>query len=173
MPKVVDVPIMWQRGGGVTCTFPITPASAEDDGDECLVVFSSRCIDAWWKNGYSPPAGGTGADGKPFNPANNPPVWRMANLSDGFAFFGPLSQPNALDPAPSTDSWQLRTDDGDQFVDFNPTTGALSAVTTAVNLTSDGGISGGWTVGNGASGTFTTPTGQTVTVQDGIVTNIF
>jgi hypothetical protein len=27
--------------------------------------------------------------------------------------------------------------------------------------------------GNGASGTFTTPTGQTVTVQDGIVTNIF
>lgn len=27
-------------------------------------------------------------------------------------------------------------------------------------------------VGNGASGTFTTPTGQTVTVQDGIVTNI-
>lgn len=29
------------------------------------------------------------------------------------------------------------------------------------------------TVGNGASGTFTTPTGQTVTVQDGIVTNIF
>lgn len=29
------------------------------------------------------------------------------------------------------------------------------------------------TVGNGASGTFTTPQGQTVTVQDGIVTNIF
>ncbi len=27
--------------------------------------------------------------------------------------------------------------------------------------------------GNGASGTFTTPTGQTVTVQDGIVTNIY
>lgn len=28
-------------------------------------------------------------------------------------------------------------------------------------------------VGNGASGSFTTPTGQTVTVRDGIVTNIF
>ena len=27
--------------------------------------------------------------------------------------------------------------------------------------------------GNGASGAFTTPAGQTVTVQDGIITNIF
>ncbi len=27
--------------------------------------------------------------------------------------------------------------------------------------------------GNGASGSFTTPTGQTVTVQDGIITNIY
>jgi hypothetical protein len=32
---------------------------------------------------------------------------------------------------------------------------------------------GDFAVATGASGTFTTPTGQTVTVQDGIVTNIF
>ena len=42
-----------------------------------------------------------------------------------------------------------------------------------VTIEGDGGVTGGWTVGAGASGTFTTPTGLTVTVQDGIVTNIF
>lgn len=33
--------------------------------------------------------------------------------------------------------------------------------------------SGNFAVGTGATGSFTTPTGQTVTVQDGIITNIF
>jgi hypothetical protein len=50
-----------------------------------------------------------------------------------------------------------------------------SASQTAATLT-PGGVAitgGGLTVSTGASGTFTTPTGQTVTVQDGIVTNIF
>lgn len=51
--------------------------------------------------------------------------------------------------------------------------GAIEMAATMVNITSDVSISGGLTVGGGASGTFTTPTGQTVTVQDGIVTNIF
>lgn len=50
-----------------------------------------------------------------------------------------------------------------------------SASQTASTLT-PGGVAitgGGLTVSAAASGTFTTPTGQTVTVQDGIVTNIF
>ena len=34
-------------------------------------------------------------------------------------------------------------------------------------------VSGNLSAGNGVTGMFTTPTGQTVTVQDGIVTNIF
>jgi hypothetical protein len=45
--------------------------------------------------------------------------------------------------------------------------------TTTETLNGDESITGGLTVGGGASGTFTTPTGLTVTVQDGIVTNIF
>lgn len=50
-----------------------------------------------------------------------------------------------------------------------------SASQTASTLT-PGGVAitgGGLTVSTGASGTFTTPTGVTVTVQDGLVTNIF
>lgn len=42
-----------------------------------------------------------------------------------------------------------------------------------VTIEGDGGVTGGWTIGAGASGTFTTPSGLTVTVQDGVVTNIF
>jgi hypothetical protein len=46
-------------------------------------------------------------------------------------------------------------------------------LTTTQTITGDERITGGLTVGAGASGTFTTPSGLTVTVQDGIVTNIF
>ena len=44
-PILVDLPVIFPRGGGVTLTFPIK------EGDECLVVFSSRSIDFWWQNG--------------------------------------------------------------------------------------------------------------------------
>jgi hypothetical protein len=44
-----------------------------------------------------------------------------------------------------------------------------SVAVTAPALSTTGNV----VVGTGASGTFTTPTGQTVTVQDGIVTNIY
>lgn len=46
-------------------------------------------------------------------------------------------------------------------------------LTTTQTITGDERITGGLSVGAGASGTFTTPSGLTVTVQDGIVTNIF
>jgi hypothetical protein len=45
LPLLVDCPVMFPGGGGCTLTFPVTA------GDECLVVFASRCIDAWWQNG--------------------------------------------------------------------------------------------------------------------------
>ena len=63
MPKVVDCPVMWQGGGGATLTFPIAK------GDECLLVFSSRCIDNWWQKGGQQEAA----------------ILRMHSLSDGFA----------------------------------------------------------------------------------------
>src|SRR5690348_3603604 len=45
MPKLLDCPVLWQGGGGVTFTFPIAA------GDECLIVVASRCIDDWWTQG--------------------------------------------------------------------------------------------------------------------------
>lgn len=39
-PLLVDVPVVFPRGGGCTLTFPVKA------GDECLVIFADRCIDS-------------------------------------------------------------------------------------------------------------------------------
>jgi hypothetical protein len=106
MPLLLDCPVLWQGGGGVTLTFPIKK------GDECLVVIASRCIDAWWSQGG----------------VQDPPDTRMHNLSDGFALVGVRSVPRAF--AVNTDAAQLRSDDGNAFVEINPTTHRIKAQTT-------------------------------------------
>lgn len=97
MPLLVDVPVIFPSGGGFTLTFPVA------QGDECLVVFADRCIDAWWQSG---------GIGEPLEP-------RMHNLSDGFALVGPFSQPEVL-PDVSAEDVQLRTDDGKASVTIKP-----------------------------------------------------
>lgn len=109
MPKLLDCPVLWQGGGGATLTFPIAA------GDECLVIFSARCIDGWWAQGGIKDAPGI----------------RMHNLSDGFALVGVRSLPRAF--APSTTEAVLRSDDGSTFVRLNPD-GQL------VQITAPGGI---------------------------------
>lgn len=105
MPLLLDCPVMFPGGGGVTLTFPIKP------GDEALVVFASRCIDAWWQLG--------GVRGQA--------EFRMHDLSDGFAFVGVRSQPRAFDV--STNAAQLRTDDGTAFISLNPDSKNIEALT--------------------------------------------
>ncbi|WP_416778211.1 Gp138 family membrane-puncturing spike protein [Xenorhabdus budapestensis] len=97
LPLLVDIPVIFPRGGGVTLTFPVQP------GDECLVVFADRCIDYWWQNG--------GVQ-EPVDP-------RQHHLSDGFAIVGPQSQARKIGGI-STQNAQLRTDDGAAFIELNP-----------------------------------------------------
>lgn len=104
-PLLVDVPVFFPRGGGCTLTFPV----AEDD--ECLVVFSHRCIDGWWQSGGVQP---------PMEP-------RVHDLSDGFAFVGFFSQATKIDGI-STSSAQLRSNDGSTYIDLNPTTQKVKIV---------------------------------------------
>ncbi|EHF8259118.1 hypothetical protein B8Z58_005064, partial [Enterobacter roggenkampii] len=73
-PLLVDVPVIFPRGGGCTLTFPVKA------GDECLVIFSDRCIDFWWQNGGIQ---------EPADP-------RMHDLSDAFAIVGPQSQAHKI-----------------------------------------------------------------------------
>lgn len=97
LPLLVDVPVVFPRGGGFTLTFPVAA------GDECLVVFAARCIDSWWQSG------GIG----------EPLETRQHDLSDGFALVGPFSQAQALDGVNAEDV-QLRHDDGQAFVAIKP-----------------------------------------------------
>lgn len=105
LPILQDVPICFPCGGagqnstnkGVSITFPV------QQGDECLVVFASRCFDAWWQNGGVQP----------------PLEARMHDLSDGFAILGFRSQPRKLTNV-DTSKFQIRSDDDQAIFEIDP-----------------------------------------------------
>ncbi|EPG8229692.1 Gp138 family membrane-puncturing spike protein [Klebsiella pneumoniae] len=94
IPLLVDVPVVFPRGGGCTLTFPVKA------GDECLVIFADRCIDFWWQSGG----------------VQEPVDERMHDLSDAFCIVGPQSQAKKIGGI-STTAAQLRTDDGSAFIE--------------------------------------------------------
>ena len=126
LPPLPDVPVCFPHGGGFSLTFPIQL------GDECLIIFASRCIDGWWA--YS----GIQQQVEP----------RMHDLSDGFAIMGPRSKPKAISQSGLSDSAvQLRKDDGSSYIQID-TSGDITIVaplmnvniTGAANITSEAGI---------------------------------
>jgi hypothetical protein len=118
MPVLLDCPVCFPGGGGVTMTFPIKP------GDECLVVFASRCIDSWWQLG--------GVQGQA--------EIRMHDLSDGFVLPGVRSQPRKFNV--STSAAQIRTDDGSAYVEINTTSKVITINTPAsINVNAGGNAS--------------------------------
>lgn len=61
------------------------------EGDECLMIFGDRCIDAWWQSGD----------------VQSQIDKRHHNLSDGFAILGTWSQPHKIENY-SVNAIQLR-----------------------------------------------------------------
>lgn len=97
LPMLVDVPIVWPRAGGYALTFPVKV------GDEVLVVFGDRCMDAWWQSG------GIGVALEP----------RMHDLSDAFAILAPASQPKAQTLVNvSSTSVQIRNEAGTAYIEI-------------------------------------------------------
>ena len=90
------MPVYFPSGGNCTLTFPVKP------GDECLVVFASRCIDAWWQSGG----------------VQDQAEMRMHDLSDGFVFVG-CARSRVL-PSVNTGATELRSDDGSTFLRLDP-----------------------------------------------------
>lgn len=86
LPLLLDVPIYMPRAGDCILTMPIK------QGDECLVIFSDMCIDAWWTYGG----------------IQNQIEKRRHDLSDAIALTGIWSQPNRINGY-STDATELRT----------------------------------------------------------------
>ncbi|QCA04112.1 Gp138 family membrane-puncturing spike protein [Pantoea vagans] len=118
LPLLVDVPVIFPRGGGCTITFPIAA------GDECLVIFSDRCIDFWWQNG------GVQETVDP----------RMHDLSDAFAIVGPQSQAKKISDITTT-SVQIRTDDGASFIELKQD-GNVNITTALLTVNGDVKVNG-------------------------------
>lgn len=107
---LVDVPVCFPGGGGCTLTFPLA------DGDECLLIFAARGIDAWVEYGGTQESMPT----------------RRHSMSDAFALVGVRSKARKL-PQPAADTTQLRSDDGTTWVEIDPS-GQL------VNIKAPGGM---------------------------------
>lgn len=148
LPMLVDVPVIFPRGGGCTMTFPVKP------GDECLLVFSDRCIDFWWQNG--------GVQ-EPVDP-------RQHDLSDAFAIIGPQSQAKKISGI-STSAAQFRSDDGSTYFEINPTTkkiklvapGGFDVVAPESNFSAKVTIAGLLTWAGGMVGSITSGTAAKIT----------
>lgn len=118
LPLLIHVPVVFPNAGGCHITFPVKK------GDEVLVVFASRCIDAWWQSGGD---------------ENQQVEFRMHDLSDGFALPGPRSQPRVIS-AISTTEMQIRSDDGQAIIAIDPATHDVKVTTSSkliINTTSD------------------------------------
>lgn len=103
LPLLVDVPVVFPRGGGCTLTFPVKA------GDECLVIFADRCIDFWWQSGG----------------IQEPVDDRMHDLSDAFCIVGPQSQAKKISGI-STSAVELRSYDGGTKLSLNPSSGEIN-----------------------------------------------
>lgn len=150
LPLLVDVPVVFPRGGGCTLTFPVK------EGDECLVIFADRCIDFWWQSGG----------------IQEPVDERMHDLSDAFCIVGPQSQAKKIGGI-STTGAQLRTDDGSAFIevaaggDITATT-AGSATINAPEIVLNGNvtINGNLSQGMGERGGTATMHGPVTVTND-------
>jgi hypothetical protein len=100
-----DVPVDWPGGGGACLTFPLQA------GDEGIVVFGSRCINAWWSQGGVQPQ----------------EEFRMHNLSDGMFIPRLRSKPKVPVDISATQV-QLRSDDGLAYIELDPAGHVVSII---------------------------------------------
>lgn len=107
IPVLLDVPVVFPRGGGYVLTFPIK------ESDECLVVFSDMCIDAWFS----------------LSGVQNQIEKRRHDLSDAIAIPGLWSQPRRLTEY-STKHVELRNEKRSQFIRI--TDGAIDLVAPSI-----------------------------------------
>lgn len=130
-PLLLDCPVIFPSGGGFCLTLDL------QQGDECLMLFSNRCIDAWWQSGG----------------VQKQQEFRMHDLSDGFVLPGPHSQPNKISNI-KANAAQLRSDDGMTYVEVNDSgivkvvaPGGISLngliIDSSGNLTTSGSITAG------------------------------
>jgi hypothetical protein len=119
LPTLGMAPVQFASGGGFTITHPV---KANDEG---IAVFAARCIDAWWQNGGIQPQ----------------LEQRRHHLADSMYVPGIRSTPRKLNPPASTTSVQIRSDDGQGYVELASNHVVNVVAPGSINLTSKTGQS--------------------------------
>lgn len=159
-PAIFSVPLIFPASSTSAFTFPI------NQGDTVLLVFSQKAMDVF-----------KGGDGLPAAPND----YRVFDKRDAIAIPGLWPFQNAIN---RQDKRTLPHSTSDAVLTHNIGTaseceirlksgGSIEINGNQLNIDSSLNTSGAVTVGTGATGSFTTPLGQVVTVADGIITNIF
>lgn len=164
-PTVLSVPLMYPSSSSSAVVFPVHA------GDTVLLVFAQSCMDVF-----------KGGDGS----AQPPSDYRRFDKRDAIAIPGLFPFGSAINQV-SKHTLPHSTDDLVVFHNLGTSaecelrmkqSGKIEVNGSAVDISSTTSVDGNFintgsvTVGVGATGSFTTPLGQIVTVSDGIITNI-
>lgn len=164
-PVLLHVPLIYPSSSTSAVTFPVHP------GDTVMLVFSQAGTDVF-KSG----------DGT----AQPPPDNRRFSIRDAIAIPGLFPFGSAINQV-SKHTLPHSTDDLVVFHNLGTSaecelrmkqSGKIEVNGSAIDISSTTSVDGNFintgsvTVGVGATGSFTTPLGQIVTVTDGIITNI-
>lgn len=164
-PTILSVPLMYPSSSSSAVVFPVHA------GDTVLIVFAQSCMDVF-----------KGGDGS----AQPPSDYRRFDKRDAIAIPGLFPFGSAINQV-SKHTLPHSTDDLVVFHNLGTSaecelrmkqSGKIEVNGSAVDISSTTSVDGNFintgsvTVGVGATGSFTTPLGQIVTVTDGIITNI-
>lgn len=153
-PLLKSVPFIVLGGGSSSLTFPISV------GDNCLLLFCDYEIDRWWDTGESLPAN----------------FERRHDISDAFALIGVHSMVDLLQGY--SQYVQLKYSDsssitiGESIDITNEQTNVSGKLDVTGDITGSAKATAELHSTHGATGTFTNVGGVTLTIVDGIITNI-
>lgn len=149
-----QVPFIVLGGGSSNLTFPITK------GDNCLLLFCDYEIDRWWDTGESLPAN----------------FERKHDISDAFALVGVHSMVDLIQGYSQyvklkySDSSYIEI--GESVDIHNEQTNVSGKLDVTGDITGSSKATAELHSTHGATGSFTNVSGQTLTIVDGIITNI-
>lgn len=153
-PVLKAVPFVVLGGGTSSLTFPISV------GDNCLLLFCDYEIDRWWDSGEAQPS----------------TYQRRHDISDAFALIGVHSMVDLLQGY--SQYVQLKYNDssmitvGDSIDLTNEQTNVSGKLDVVGDITGQAKATAELHSTHGATGTFTNVAGITLTIVDGIITNI-
>lgn len=149
-----QVPFIVLGGGNSNLTFPISK------GDNCLLMFCDYEIDRWWDTGENLPAN----------------YERKHDISDAFAIVGVHSMVDLLQGYSQyvklkySDSSYIEI--GESIDINNEQTNVSGKLDVAGDITGSAKATAELHDSRGVTGTFTTVDSKTITVTDGVITNI-